>query len=151
MVKYQFAFDLSDLRSNANFMQRGLCHAKIIELKEINSRKSKKKNQTEQWKFDENRIENIYIERYKIVKFRNFLNSQYEYTHEWVGDVITSLFFHTLMYIQIWNVGFLLKHVKARPHIKIYRSKHYFAFIQGGYKESFTFSYLKYEWKIARR
>ena len=30
--------------------------------------------------------------------------------------------------LQISNV--LLKHVKACPHIKIYQSKHYFAFIQ---------------------
>ena len=36
---------------------------------------------------------------------------------------------------------FLLKHVKVCPHIKIYQSKHYSAFIQSGYKANFTFSY----------
>ena len=34
----------------------------------------------------------------------------------------------------------LLKHVKACPNIKIYQSKPYSAFIQSGYKASFTFS-----------
>ena len=38
---------------------------------------------------------------------------------------------------------FLLKHVKVSPHIKICRSKHS-AFIQSGYKASFTFSFRKY-------
>ena len=34
---------------------------------------------------------------------------------------------------------FLLKHVNACPNIKTYQSKHYSAFIQSVYKESFTF------------
>ena len=32
------------------------------------------------------------------------------------------------------------KYIKAYPHIKILQSKHYSAFIQSGYKASFTFS-----------
>ena len=41
---------------------------------------------------------------------------------------------HNFLYI-------LLKHVKACPHIKIDQSgKHYSAFMQSGYKASFTFS-----------
>ena len=35
----------------------------------------------------------------------------------------------------------LLKHVKACPHIKIYQSKHYSAFIHSGYKASFISLY----------
>ena len=62
-----------------------------------------------------------------------------------MSDLMMSLprfkkMFCILYSIKFENVNFLLKHDKTRPHIKIYRSKHYFAFIQGGYNSSFTFS-----------
>ena len=68
------------------------------------------------------------------------MNSRYEYANEWVDDVMASQFSMHFVYEILNFLHFLLKHVKACIHIKLYQSKHYSAFIQSGYKASFTLS-----------
>ena len=68
------------------------------------------------------------------------MNSRYEYANEWIDDVMASQFSMHFVCEILNKFHFLLKHIKACLHFKLYQSKYYSAFIQSGYKASFTFS-----------
>ena len=88
--------------------------------------------------------EDMNILNFRNFSMKHFLDSRYEYANTWVDDVIASQFYMYSVYQILKFFIFIAQTCKSISHIKLYRGKHYSAFIHSGYKASFTFFLLKY-------